>query len=72
MAVISAKIKNKRGEERIVSLKAYDFMRKSYTLLGYVDENGNDAEGPTPSGNVKKKDVAPVAAKRGRPVTKTA
>lgn len=33
-------------ERKNVTVKAYQLIPKSYTLLGYVDENGNPVNGP--------------------------
>jgi len=53
-------IYKKTGLERKVLPKAYELIKKSYTLLGYVDENGNPVDGPAAKEKptVQKKRVA--------------
>lgn len=66
-------IYKKTGLERKVLPKAYELIKKSYTLLGYVDENGDPVDGPviqTRSATVQKKRVAePVASEPRKKLT---
>lgn len=58
-------IYKKTGLERKVTPKAYQLLKNQYTLLGYVDENGNQVDGPqeqVTAVRTQKKSVAPVAS----------
>lgn len=49
-------------ERKNVTVKAYQLIPKRYTLLGYVDENGNPVDGPqvqAKAGKSQKKSVEP-------------
>lgn len=66
-------IYKKTGVERKVLPKAYELIKKSYTLLGYVDENDDPVDGPavkTKSVTAqKKRDVEPVVNKPRKQMT---
>lgn len=51
-------------ERKNVTPKAYNLLKNQYTLLGWVDENGNPVKGPEVQENIQKKSqaksVAPV------------
>lgn len=62
-------IYKKTGVERKVLPKAYELIKKSYTLLGYVDENDDPVDGPsvkTKSVTTQKKRVAEPAVSEPR------
>lgn len=69
-----AKVRDKKtGLERTVTPKAYSIIPHRYTLLGYVDKNGNEVgapsnvDSPVVTKSEKKKVVAPAEDKSGIP-----
>lgn len=68
-------IYKKTGQERKnVTLKAYNLIKNQYTLLGYVDENGNPVAAPSQqqvvqNGKTQKKSAAPVVVEAKRKMT---
>jgi len=62
-----ARVRDKKtGLERQTTVKAYKLIPHRYTLLGYVDEDGNPVDGPEEQPVQKKRSVAaaPVAERR--------
>ena len=56
-----ARVKDKvNGNERRVTVKAYNLIQNRYQLLGYEDEEGNTVEGPQAAVKAQKKSVAVV------------
>jgi hypothetical protein len=63
-------IYKKTGVERKTTIKAYNLLKNQYTLLGYVDENGNPVDGPQQQVQTQKKrnqDAAPAVSKKMSP-----
>lgn len=62
--MVQVKVRDKiTSVERVVTQKAYSLIKKRYEVLGYVDEEGNEVDGPQAVTTSKKKEDAEPAVK---------